>query len=250
MLSEIYNGIKNDNNFQEAVKILSATTFHHYGDDPDIIFEETTLDNATDYCEEWSNGISKVVLIFDNFVLKTPITGCVWQIYDDNDEPIDDYEFDEDTLFDYCDLEVKLYDLAKKYGVEKFFAETIKIDYYVYMQEKYDYAFRSCRPDGFVEMKESFYTKGSFNYDRCRLYAANNHLNDIFRISKDIDIFISLLCLYSIKELQKLNDFISKFDIDDLHSGNVGWFGNNLKLIDFSGYETSTSDLVYNEIDE
>jgi hypothetical protein len=63
-------------------------------------------------------------------------------------------------------------------------------------------------------------------------------------------IFAIYVSMYTFEELYCLQKFLEEYDINDLHSSNIGWFGNELKFIDFSGYGTATASIVSSKKDK
>ena len=41
---------------------------------------------------------------------------------------------------------------------------------------------------------------------------------------------------YGYEEFLRLNDFLEWYDINDLHSGNIGYINGKLVFIDYAGY--------------
>ena len=136
MLEDVYNSVKNNIDFQNAVEILSDE-YHTYPCESGEIFEEDVCAAyANDVGAALYNGVSKIVFCFDNYCLKTSFRGYArW------DDVATEYYFDDNIDCDYCSVEYEIYKQAQEYGLQDFFAETIKVSPFVYMQEKYDAAF-------------------------------------------------------------------------------------------------------------
>lgn len=62
--------------------------------------------------------------------------------------------------------------------------------------------------------------------------------DEISNAINDDDCYIENLFpfYYSEEEMSKLCDFLSDLEIDDLHSGNIGYLDGRIVLIDYSGY--------------
>ena len=98
------------------------------GDDVDSLLDGTPED------VNYAYGASKMVLIPDEdvgVVLKIPFNGQYETSYDEDDEPIDNYEFYgfEGARFtsdgwNYCETEATVYKMAKEAGIETCFAKT------------------------------------------------------------------------------------------------------------------------------
>lgn len=243
MLNEIYEMVKNTDEFLNAVQVFSTHNFHVYSYDAELYTdEEYYLDRVL---ECWNYGLTKVVAIFDNYVLKTPIMGAVYQTeYGDWELCI------PDDAIDFCSIEVQIYERAKKVGLDYFFAETIEIDDKIYMQEKIDKTFyvegecsvnykaRYIDPEHFYETDEDGDCIGLDNL-LIRTFVKVNGLGFLYDAMSD-ELMVAYLAMYSLNELKKLNDFLYEYDICDLHETNVGWLDGELKFIDFSGVCEST----------
>ena len=195
---------------------------------------------------DYGIGATKVVVCLKRFAFKTSYTDMVTYYNEDEYNDLFDYEKDEcyrDGEFwfskspfymgntsDYCAVEEKVYQKALSYGVEDFFAETANITgTHIYVQERYSMAFDEYRGE-----EERPLSKSEISDIRksCR-----------FRFS---DRVISWLANhYSSSELMKLGTFLKIYDINDLHDGNFAFFPDGkLRIIDYSGYCSSTSNLV------
>jgi hypothetical protein len=216
-----------------------------YMDDDEYYYEENTP------CGEYvGSGVSKLVFDFPHdvpdYVFKLPFQGeCVLE-YDDNDEICDEeywefgyvYKGTKDYLQaldipenDHCAWEVFLYEEAKKAGVEEFFTEVNLFTmvghnhpYPIYISPKVEETWECCDEDSKTTSKES----------RDKAIEMQKH-NDI--IFYDYNILAALIDQTSYEKVCNLLNFMRKFDISDLHSGNIGIDKNGkIVIIDYAGY--------------
>lgn len=218
MLTEILSNVTNENSFSDAIECLSQE-FYTYGYETDNLYNDIDLDGY-----DWRNGISKVVILFPQYVLKTCIVG--WVEYDSECDSDIFHENEENV--DYCEIEYKVYQEAKRRHLEEFFAETVKVSDHVYAQEAYDDSFDDWTNDELENTKfsEEIYSK---------FHCLHNRVRTALRV---------FLGQHSFDKVLELQDFLEEFDINDLHSGNLGWFNGVLKLVDYSGYGSETSNLL------
>lgn len=192
---------------------------------------------------DFEYGASKIVLWGRDwdYVIKIPFTGGV----DEDDNYGDSYEdfnnapnfaaarlavkygYNPDNLscWDYCETEVKVYQAAKRIGVEKYFAETRYIgevyDHPIYVQER-------CKmgPQSFRSYEEEkTFERDSREKDMC--FCGNTDW------AMDLYDYIANEELYKI--IIKLIDNV--FEITDIHSGNVGYRLNGCPvLVDYAGF--------------
>lgn len=156
-------------------------------------------------------GASKLVLLDDDndWVLKIPFS---------------------DTVHDHCKVEVTNYKNAVKEGVEEPFAACCFLTEYenapCYIMEK-------------VCCDEDTVTSDLYNRSREKLSDKMDE-EEICDYLNSIDaeyIYMELLpAYYSEKFLQRLHDFIWRYGIEDLHTGNLGYRDDKLVFIDYSGY--------------
>lgn len=176
-----------------------------------------------------ANGVSKIVIIPRNsaYVVKAPLFGswCYPEEYDEeNNEYYTDYEnayfneytgaYYEDAEIDcsnYCELEEYLYNFAVENGVSDMFAKTEFFGYAkggspLYLSEKCKYFRRSNREPSnvskiLVKDKRDSRTPGW------------SRMNSIITA-----LFVDD---YGAERAEKLFQFLSDFDITDLHDDNV-----------------------------
>ncbi len=184
-------------------------------------------DNAVEYAEKnhirFACGASKIVIIDEESDWVTKISfDC-------------SAELDDDMELDYCKRELYNYKAACEKGLDKFFAEIHKVGEVngidVYLQEK-------VRVDEGVEeeVDEIF---------RQYVYAGDENYYDEFEDEderrailedgvSDMDAGEKIEAIFGFNE--ELINFVEDYDINDLHSGNYGYRGGELVIIDFSGY--------------
>lgn len=236
------------NAFNETELIYDRFCSEVYNElDIDLLVEK--YENAGAYLDlDWNAGATKVVLCLKNFAFKSPYTYMVNYYTEEDYNELSDSEKkecdrDEEGWFskipffmgstgNYCDVEAKVYQKALSYGVADFFAETVRIPgTHVYVQERYLMAFdeyngRDDAPLSKTEINDIRKTCCFYNSipDRVISWWANH---------------------YSYSDLLKLGTFLKLYDINDLHAGNIAFFPDGkLKIIDYSGYCSSTSNLV------
>lgn len=230
MLNELFEKVRDTDEFKRAYHALDSADFYCNQHDGELFFDSAVyLDNALG--SAWASGLTKVVALCDSYVLKTPIMGSAWR--DD-----DGWETEIDGDLDLCETEVEIYQLAKAAGLEHFFAETIHIEDRIYMQEKIDETFYD---NDHYEWLDGVYK--DMEYDEVRTFCYANDLSYLFNHSETCAIR-AFLCLYELEELIKLNEFLKKFNIRDLHEFNIGWIGHDLKFIDFSGVDESVNNSI------
>ena len=213
--------------------------------DIDLLVEK--YENAGAYLNlDWDAGATKVVICLKNFAFKSPYAYMVDYYTEEDYNELSDNEkkecdrdeegwFSKSPFFmgstgNYCDVEAKVYQKALSYGVADFFAETVNIPgTHIYVQERYLMAFDEYRGKGERTLNRS---EISGIRKSCRF-----HLSD--------RVISWLANHYSSSELMKLGAFLEIYDINDLHNGNFAFFPDgSLKIIDYSGYCSSTSNLI------
>lgn len=267
-LESILASVQDTEVFKKAVECLSQD-FHNYESEEDCVFEDGVLEdfcyeNSTETMEfTWGSGVSKVALVCSSFdgkdyALKTAYVGAAYSPYnpDKEDDEEEDWQFSEYKYPDECRVEYLVYRAAVAAGLGHFFAEMIKIDTGVYMQEKYDSSIsRLENEDMGLHISETLLT--SDLCDRCRsdwILWERDVIEDLVErigldslfshLRHDCSSFMMFYNRYSIVELRRLQAFLDEYDINDLHSSNIGVFGSDVKFIDYCGYESSTSEKV------
>lgn len=247
-LESVLEDVQFTDAFQSGLKTLSQP-FHVYADDEDAVYEDGSLDEEVcdEGADDWGSGVTKVALIYKDYVLKTGYSGYVHSSYNEEHHDFDDILVD-DFPEDYCEIEYKIYRRAVEAGISKFFAETISVGNGVYMQERYDGSLDNYTPEGmqFPDWIKQYDDAGCLS-DWAEFHGDNMELTGLYDAVKSSRVFAWFVALYSYNDLRALSEFIEAYNINDIHSGNVGWFGNTIKLIDFSGYMTSTGDIIREE---
>lgn len=214
-------------NLSKYIDVMELLNEDHYTYDGDegVIYDEYPFDEYN-----WATGASKICIVVNDIVFKTSFSGYA---YDYDYEESDYYE---EPIFekwdrDYCLMEYQLYQLACKWGVEKFFAETIKVMPYVYAQP------RCGEIRG--ENSKTFHIKDITDTDNFISIVDELGLESLRKKLGTLD-FRYFVAVYSIDELLKLQSFLDFYEINDLHGHNFGWFGGELKFFDFCGYNSDT----------
>ena len=214
-------------NYNEIVDILSQSHYTYDGDEG-IIYDDYPFDGY-----EFLTGASKICIPAGDYVFKTSFSGYA---YDYNYETSDFYDepLFEDWKVDYCEAEYKIYELAKAAGLGRFFAATYKINSRVYVQERCPQIFEDYCGSPYVLSKRDNTDTDTFLeiLDDLGLSFLRQELH--FRTMR------YLVMEYSINDLLALQDFIITYDINDLHDGNCGFFGDKIKFFDFCGYNSDT----------
>lgn len=236
-----------DEIFWDAVELLEGTNYNFYEeiynqDDYDCLMEKAYRENDLDL--DYASGATKACIVFPTFVLKSTFTGrALWESDADrlDDEYSDwdsSYHEDEDIVFqeekdpvDYCWIEEEIYKKAKEAGLEDFFNETVRVgNTNVYAQVKFDCSFFSkdyvAKKRWNVEMVDR--VKKTFGFDN--------------RIPFDFIAYISEN--YNKAMIKRFADFLNAHKINDLHGGNMGWFGDKIRLIDYSGFCSGTESTL------
>lgn len=133
-----------------------------------------------------------------------------------------------DNAWDYCALESAIYEKAREYKLEQYFAAESCIGYInnypIYVQEK----------------------AIPFNYIREVDYKDKKMLKRLKKVSKyckkrRLNCFCGLWIAdffdeYGKREFKRLSKFLSKFNIGDLREVNIGYLNDKPILFDYSGY--------------
>ena len=217
----------------------------------------------------WDEGISKLVLIFDdlNFVIKIPYTGLVDEEADDHyydhcaccdikssarcencayyDDPFGENERGDSDYYDftgannggktlrrewdYCEAETWLYQHAKEVGLECCFAETRLLGFV----------------DGhpiYMQAKAQIY--GDY-YSSTRKTHTDKEIVNTKEACKRIDGWCfnvnwltDFILFYGDDIFQSFMAFIKIYGVRDLHTGNVGYVDGVPVLVDYSGFES------------
>lgn len=196
---------------------------------------------------DWAKfGCTKAVFKlkqFDNVVFKVPYIGWreytwheadeetileeqgfykhAWDIYDpDGSNGI------ETGRNDYCGVEQYVYNKAVDFGVADLFAETAFLcyflDYKIYISE--------CVPDESHLYDSSLFKPES--YEKAKTYKKN-------KVSLCEEGIARLIDDYGEDKTTRLLNFLRRYQIEDLHSGNLNCRDGKLIIIDYSSYHDS-----------
>lgn len=223
-----------DIHVDKAIDLLSQPV---YLDEMGELYD-TTIFN--DYDVEY--GATKITIILDDFVLKTSVEGYMINHYVNNEIVRSvKQDFDKDRS-NAALVEYKLYLKAIDYGVDQFFAKVEQINDKVFKQEKVDFCFDSF-DEVIEEIREDnrkFLGLYSF-YELCEQVELLDKLSDYFGPKTALYLFR----LYDEESLVRLMNFLAKYDINDLHDGNVGITEEgDFKIFDFSGFGSCTRRLI------
>ena len=211
-------------------------------------YEEQFYDlDKTGLFEEIRTGATKVCVLLRAFVLKAGFTSEM--VYDDCDEYEDerdefDYYRQERDGIDYCELEAQVYEEAVKEGLEEFFAETVQVADKVYAQE---YCERTIDEDYYDGDCKNMWTSFAASDYACRKLGFNKwgeycDPNTAPAVIPEIVLYYWVTGGKSWTQLRRLAKFLSRHHINDLHRGNIGWVNGELKLFDYSGYNSGTEN--------
>lgn len=215
----------------------------------DLITDELKAQKNLPYTFTADHGISKLVLLIphENFVIKIPFTGwfeedeyncnyCEWEDAEEADrgpEPqLEDFYYPFEfantpcitgkNTWDYCALEVAIYEDAIEEGVAQYFAKEWQVEQIdeipIYAQDRARILDDDEKWDADISEKT---TKKCAQLDlRC------------FNPMWIADFFEA----YGEDEFVKLSKFLEKHQIHDLHSGNLGYINDMPVIVDYSCY--------------
>lgn len=210
----------------------------------------------------WDDGASKLVLIFKNlnFVIKIPFTGSIdpcgdcydhcedceekstsrcdccpyhYNCYGDADNNYYDFQGADwggkqlARNWDYCEAEAYLYETAKEEGVDVCFAGTELLGFVdghpIYWQAK-------------AQIYNDYYTSTNKDHTREEKVNTEEACRRINGWCFNVDWLCDFLTAYGDDMFQQFMAFIKKYEIRDLHTGNVGYIDGAPVLVDYSGY--------------
>lgn len=191
---------------------------------------------------ELFSGATKIVFCPQgaDYVIKAPIIGALVNDSIDEDEydsRIDYYSKSRNET--YCVDEYNLYLEAIKRGIEKFFAYTQEItspiDERVFLQEKVN---------PFPPLDSNTLNTLVKNTDISQIreaefqFAREHQILELYNaLGCDADVLFVLYDTYPLIELQKLNQFVKDYSINDLTYNNMGVRDDDtLCFFDYSGY--------------
>lgn len=125
---------------------------------------------------------------------------------------------------DHAAREAQIYQEARAMDLEQFFVPCKKIGE-ISSLEVFEMEL--------VEVGEDLVTS-----DMWRKCSGSMSSEEIVDVIDDDCGFIEALFpfYYSVEEMTRLYDFISELEINDLHSGNIGYENGRIVIIDYSGY--------------
>lgn len=201
--------------------------------------------------DDWfyDSGVSKGVLVFDelDYVIKIPFY-CEYLegdgYYDEDDNWVQEIEdgpsgypfngvevegFSAENDWDYCETESYRYLVAKRNGVEEFFAETWMIgkirQWPVYAQVK-ACMFRS---------EASYSERSRKNYSDAERETAKT-IKQETGFYVESEWLMDFLSYWGKERLMTFIEFCNQWLIDDLHGGNLGYVCGVPCLIDYSSF--------------
>lgn len=147
--------------------------------------------------------------------------------------------------FDYCRAEVRNYRAAEKAEVGQYFAWMDKLfdvytehGYYpIYVMAQVD-----CDEEAITDMMIQTFCENNVNPEECDEEVDDSVIEDYedryhsacSGTTEGVDEwFHSYL---DCREYAKLDHFLCTNDIDDIHSGNLGFYDGSVVIIDYSGY--------------
>lgn len=239
---------KNSAAVKAAMDILGNVLTYVENDYDNCCMEADKLDELvyTYRSLDWGCGATKVAVMFKNFVLKSNYSQSVeWDEgdYDEENETYVNSKFSnpydwEDC--DYCWIESRVYEKAVEAGVADFFAPTIPIgNTGVYIQPRADREVARTDWDKFLNGTGRSRYEMRFGSDAFEKLRKELRLDIVSR-----SIFSYWLDNMSYVQLEKLGQFLHKYCINDLHNGNIGWFGDKILLFDYSGFHSGTEDML------
>lgn len=189
-------------------------------------FNDNTYKELEDYFYQYLSdqkyvifcGVTKFVIVpkYINFVVKIPF-------FDANG--IDHCKLEANNSFQIEEAELDEY-IAKSC----FYKEYNRIPFYVQEKAECDY----CSIDD--EMAEIYYSSYEEEFDEY-----GDFLDYFYNLSDKEKIF-PYMSYYWGSAVYKMMNLIDSLQINDLHSGNVGFINGNLVLIDYSGYHTDSQN--------
>lgn len=148
--------------------------------------------------------------------------------------------------FDYCRAEVRNYRAAKKAEVDQYFAWTDKLfdvysnsGYYpIYVMAQVD-----CDDEAITGMMVETFCENNTNPEDEDVDEVDEDSQEDYEerynnacsgSTEGVDEWLRYYLSYP--EYSKLDKFLLMNDIDDIHSGNLGFYNGSVVIIDYSGY--------------
>lgn len=138
---------------------------------------------------------------------------------------------------DYCALEAYHYDMAKKYNVQRILLPIEKIASFengikVYRQTKYstgwydrEYRDKTMSKKAFISMQDSKQFR---------------KIMDSIHDQISYEWVARIIQLYGKKFMLSFEQWLNEYEINDLHTGNIGMLNNRPILLDYAGYRGSS----------
>lgn len=235
MLSEqdILYTLERNCNFPDPEKgdgLLTAFNFEDRIIDP--------LKEGIGFQDSWTYeyGASKMCIIFQYlpFVVKIPFMydepglGDAAQEYCSNKFPLG-HLLEGKYTWDYCAIESSYYEASFEYGVEDLFAKEMCIGYInnypIYIQTK-------VTPLADIDSR-SLKESSQDTYDKVKSITKEKNRY----IDADMDWIANVFAYYGETTFRNLLQFLSDYDINDLHNGNVGYVGEAPVFLDYSSFD-------------
>ena len=167
-----------------------------------------------------SFGETRYAVVFkrDNFVLKMPRYGY------------------ENCKEDYCQAEIRAYESAKKFRVERILLpielyHTTTTGIAIYKQPKYSFS----TGDGeYNRCYDSYLNRRNTPYHKPIIRKVTNECYDGCRISRQW--MARVLQLYGKKFCRSFEAWTMENNVNDLHNSNTGWLDNKPIILDYAGY--------------
>lgn len=205
----------------EFERFMEDGTRETYGKFTDKLYEEhcnnITIDiDGQIYDCVFHDGASKVCIVIedDDFVIKIG--------------------FRDKSVDGMCRFEESVYRAACREGVSQFFAACYPLCAYravdCFLMEYVECDSNEIDSDVYRHISDEFASSGR-EYSNDDIY---DECNDI----EDECAYVSYLFpfYYSHEEVSRLENFLWRYDINDLHNENMGYSGDRIVLIDYSGY--------------
>ena len=228
----------------EILRLFEKTEFPEFLGENNV---EDFIENKTHFPETfkftWNMGASKLVILpfGEDFVIKIPFNGTYcddeidyetgevlsegrWECFTSEEYYSENMDFDGN----YCGREADISDIATAEDLEECFAITECVgrcgDYLIYKQARAT----TILADVLDEKSDSLSLEERKSIrDKCNnmgVYGFN-----IYWLKDFLEFFGEEI-------LKQLDKFINTYNINDLHTSNVGYIGNRPVLIDYSGY--------------
>ena len=191
-----FNNLTEDNMIHNVIDFMDSTIFPH---------------------SYWDSGATKLVLTppKEDFVIKIPLCGLPNNnfIRSYNDEEPEYYRFEnaeEPCGWNYCEVEVLKYALAKEAGLGHLFAETRLVGYV------HDYPI-------YIQPKAKIFCNERCSYSREKREKTIDTCDDLNVYCFHASWLSDFLEWFSPETLQKLDDWLINNHVRDLHGGNLGY---------------------------